>query len=656
MALGYKIALTNVWWKRGGQDIRLFANTTEQQTYFSNLGLYWNDLVNFNIKDNITTTIVFKDKSGRDAETLLKCNYAVVWNTKANTYRYYFIVSIEQDSSNQVLVSLDLDDVNTNLVPNLSKNWSVFVERWTGLNYVFDGNDIYYKFDDDRISYLPQGDAPLLKNIGTNDVKIKQYNNSAIDNWLFENVKAWKYLFLVENQKLVSWAYQDTSFVETIEAPCFNKIKSTDRYMNNLPYNAIAVPFYQTSKRIYIKYNVSGSDHYLLLDPIALAELVNIQGYVQGESPQYNNNPLGTYGIEEKLSNISPIYLPNTYEIDNDGDLILTGLYNDIISNAPKVSTGGYSLYYITEQDSVNNLSKATATRVIEAGYYQQGCTYDAEAYHNLPIAPLTQNNVKFFDKEYSRLRLRIGSQTYDYNPLLLITSNTQTTIDLQYTEVLKVGVSKIYLRAKASGKYTSSQQYDYTGLIASLDLTEPLLTNQWADYLASHKNYYMQTTFNNCLGIAQGTIGALGTGNNYKATLGVVNTGVNYIANIVNQEFDKDNMQQAPVSLSNANGDPYFSSAVDSIRPKLDSYYIATNQDAISSNWERYGILYNRGFTLGEVIAKHYKYDALSCIIDIVVDNMSNKEYDRLKAYMSKVHRYWHVETDTLAENFYVL
>ena len=49
MALGYKIALTNVWWNRGGQDTRLFQNTTERETYFSNKGLYFNDLVNFNI-------------------------------------------------------------------------------------------------------------------------------------------------------------------------------------------------------------------------------------------------------------------------------------------------------------------------------------------------------------------------------------------------------------------------------------------------------------------------------------------------------------------------------------------------------------------------------------------------------------------------------
>ena len=127
MALGYKIALTNVWWKRGGQDIRLFANTTEQQTYFSNLGLYWNDLVNFNMNDNITTTITFKDKSGRDAETLLKCNYAIVWNTIKSTYRYYYIVSISQDSANQVVVSLDLDDVQTNFIGNTDKYTNVFV-------------------------------------------------------------------------------------------------------------------------------------------------------------------------------------------------------------------------------------------------------------------------------------------------------------------------------------------------------------------------------------------------------------------------------------------------------------------------------------------------------------------------------------------------
>ena len=657
MALGYKIALTNVWWKRGGQDIRLFANTTEQQTYFSNLGLYWNDLVNFNMNDNITTTITFKDKSGRDAETLLKCNYAVVWNTLKSTYRYYFIVSIAQDSYNQVIVSLDLDDVNTNLVANLAKNWSVFVERWTGLNYVYDGNDTFYKFNDTRISYMPQGDAPLLKNIGTNEVKIKQYNDTTLDNWLFDNIDHWEYIFLVENNQLLAPKIDSNQWArEGILSNCYiNELKG-----DKLPYGAISVPIYRknSTKRIYVKYNYNSQDYYLFLAPTSFYAFFNTLFTKQGDDPK-TNAPQGTYGIERKSSNICPLKF-YTYSIDADGDIIIEGKVR-AYSNY-EIADGDnayldYCYFYLASGTGLgSNTTKANAQYGIISGYNQNNSTYEAEANHDLPIAPLVQNNVKFFDNEYSRLRVRIGSQGYDYTPLLLINSKDQTTIDLQYTEVLKVGVSKIYLRAKSSGKYSSSQQYDYTGLVASLDLTEPLLTNQWADYLASHKNYYMQTAFNNTIGLVRGGFKSMASEDTTKGSALAVDTMLTYVQNVKNQYYDRDDMMHAPNQLSNANGDPYFNISVDGIRPKLDSFYIMSNQDAILSNWEKYGVLYNRGFTLGEVINKHYKYDALSCIIDVVVDNMSNKEYDRLKSYMSKVHRYWHVETDTLGENYYIL
>ena len=78
MALGYKVALLSVWWKRGEVDTRFFSSKAEQKTYFDNLISAWSSLMNFNINDNITTSITYRDTSGRAIDELLKCNYAVI--------------------------------------------------------------------------------------------------------------------------------------------------------------------------------------------------------------------------------------------------------------------------------------------------------------------------------------------------------------------------------------------------------------------------------------------------------------------------------------------------------------------------------------------------------------------------------------------------
>ena len=662
MALSYKIALTNVWWNRGGQDTRLFQNINERETYFSNKGLYFNDLVNFNINDNITTTIIFRDKSGRTPEEMLKCNYAIVWNTITNTYRYYFILDIKQDSNNQVMVSLDLDDITTNLVPNINNIGACKVERWTGYNYQKVANIKRYQVPTAVISYLNDGARPIQYNLASETMTIKQYGDDyVLNNWFRDNVKGWKYLFLLDNQQVVAISEKNNDYVQFTEGRCYNRLVSNN--IDSLPYQSMAVPYYLTDKRIYIKYNKSGVDYYLKLTTESLTQLAKIQGYMGTQPTLYNNNPLGTYGIEEKMSNLSPLNI-TTYSIV-DGDLVINANYNDMIANLTMIVSGFNSMYYLTEKAN-NNTTKANACNCIEAGYFQDGATYEVYANHHFQINGVPENgNAKILDKDFSTLRVRVANQHYDYNPLALgIDANTR--IDFLYTEVLKVGISKIYLRVKTKDNclYTAEQESDYTGLIASLDLTEPMLTNQWADYLASHKNYYMQTAFNNTIGVIKGGLATassvMNSTNYYQAianfSMGTIKTFMDLADKVVNQEFDKDNMVQAPDGLSNANGDPYFNMAVADIRPRLDTYQVVgSTKNAILDNWARNGVLYSRIMNFDEVINKHESYEALSVIIDKVGDNLSTKEFNRLREYMSSIHRYWHTDTFTLENPFHI-
>ena len=181
MALKYQVAILNVWWNRGEVDTRLFSSKDDRDFYFNSMSPYWNSLNNFNIRDNITTTIVFRDDSGRTIDELLKCNYAIVRHLVSEntyTYRYYYIVHVEQDSNNQIICTIDLDDVQNNLYDLINQNSPFYVKNWTGYNYKSNGWINYYPLEMINAKPMAQvDDRPSLYNMETNTIKVAQSNS-----------------------------------------------------------------------------------------------------------------------------------------------------------------------------------------------------------------------------------------------------------------------------------------------------------------------------------------------------------------------------------------------------------------------------------------------------------------------------------------------
>lgn len=665
MALGYKVALTNVWWNRGGQDTRLFQDTNEQQTYFASLGLYWNDLNNFNINDNITTMIIFKDKSGRDAETLLKCNYAIVWNTNTNTYRYYFITDIKQDSANQVQVGLDLDDLQTNFMSNKSRIKNIYVKQWTGVNLVQMSATTYGLRPSDE-NILSTGDNPPKFNQSTTELFFNYTNSYLINNWLNQNIACWRYVFLVENQTLLAPIISSTSSLDLITA---NYMLKTGTSVPLMPYNVISTPVYKTAKRIYVRYYYNSNLYYGKLEETGLDSLWtnNLSATIGGQT--YANGTIGTYGITMKLSNIIPFNKSSQitdFTIDGDGDLIVSCTIN---SSNKYVNGKSGTFYYLggNQKNSSLGTDKANANMMFVSGMYQEYTTIECEVDNPIKMTGLTEAEAKetatkFLDYDYSTYRLRIGSQIYDYNPLALIKTQAQV-LYLKYTEVLQVGVSKIYLRFINNGVYdnyyTNANESDYTGLVGSLDFSFPLLTNQWADYLANNKNYYLQTAFNNTIGLVQGTTNTIAYARGEKQrALGGFSAGIGYMSNLINQQLDRENMQQAPDGLSNGNGDAYFNMCVDGIRPKLDYLSVSNYERKIAvDKFKLEGTPKNKVYdAITTLLNKHINYDIISCILTYNALGVSNKEFERLSNKLAGINRFWYNDDlDLEAVNYYI-
>lgn len=639
MALNYQVAITSVWWQRGGVDTRLFSTKALQKAYFDAKSLVWNSLNNFNINDNISTTIVFRDTSNRDIETLLKCNYAVIKKTGSTNYRYFFIKNIKQDSSNQVVCNLELDDIQTNFVGNLDNFNKVYVRQWTGDNFRYSANNgYYYSFNNKTL--VDTGDAPTLFNKSTTEVYFNYTGFDTIDAWLNENIEAWRYVFINNNNQLGAPKISDpTGALDLITSTCMLKAGGSNI---NLDYGAIHAPVYKkgSTKKIYLKYEYNGITYYNLYSEVA------IYSFFLMRDAGLSNYPIGTYGIEEKISNLIPFSISDSYAsdftIDADGDLIINA---SVAMGDGYLSRDGYEFYYLASQFQSLGIDKASATYVVGSGYWQQKQTIGGKFTNPIDTDHLNYvyANQKLLDINFSKLRLRIANQYYDYNPLAYL--NGGGDLSIYYTEALKVGTSKIYLRFSAGGDYMTPNENDYTGLVANLDLTEPILTNQWADYLASHKNYYLQTAFNVSMQYANQMTGVMTKSTSgASAMLGSFTSTANMLANVYNKQLDRENMQQSPNGLSNANGDPYFNVMVSGIKPVLD--YLSISDEAlkvIQSKFKAEGVPFEIWDSLSNLLFKHSHYTALQCDIEATSLDISTLEYDRLKNELSKNNRFWY-------------
>ena len=639
MALKYQVAILNVWWNRGEVDTRLFSSKDDRDFYFNSMSPYWNSLNNFNIRDNITTTIVFRDDSGRTIDELLKCNYAIVRHLVSEntyTYRYYYIVHVEQDSNNQVVCTIDLDDVQNNLYDLISANSPFYVNNWTGYNYKSNGWINYYPLNLPK-QMASSGDSPTLYNTNSQRIKVKQYEDESLDNWLYNNIYAWRYVYCVQNNMLCRPRNDVNDKTEL--ALGINVYTTINGNYTGLPYCAVSEPIYSGDKKIYIRYKVNNVDYYLKLETIGIEAFFNV------EDADHSNFPMGTYGFCQKYSILAPFGNSLNYEIDADGDLILIASitpftdYNILVSLNQVYRTALYMPQYA-------NTSKATAERGIIGGIDQRKTTYEAVASNPITINDIGLSSMKILDQEYTKLRVRVANQGYDYNPLALLDNTNASEIGFKYTEILKVGINKIYLRAIGNGLYTSQEESDYTGLIASIDSTEPVLTSQWADYVANNKNYYMQTMYNNTAGLVNTWMGATSSSSLGEAVAKGTLSGYNYAINSISQNMEYGNMKLAPNGLSNANGDPYFNLEISGIAPMLDLYETKDKtRDSIIEKFILQGMPINNLMIPSDVFYSHKNYDAISCTI-YLAPNMSTKEFERLKAYLQNNHRYWYSDT----------
>ena len=643
--LEYQIALVNVFWSQNDINNRFFSSTQEQEEYFNALtGGKYSSLVNYNMGDNIETSITYRDNSGRDIDELISCNYAVVKRIKDNdiTYRYFF-AQAKQDSGNQLRVNLSLDDFQTNYIKYRNQIGPCMINRACLNRFVESGQAGVVKFDASLTSKLFEEETitetskRLVKrtkvNINTS------FKNKTIGKWLNENVYGFLYVFLDSTH-----AYK-----------FFNKNKNetTDNFIVKLTYNNLEGSSHRISSQLYcacipicngkksIKFKERFSQVEYDYDIGALNEF-------------FKNNNDYTYCYAIKFI---PFMIDNRtlnsiiYEIDGAGNLIVDCEF----MGGDNYLECGFGRLGITSN---------TKNDVILLCDYQSNvnieCTYNIDREFEFNKSDIIGSvkspkfNPKLLNEKYQSIRISDGQgEGFEYS-LQKINKNN---INLLYTEGITPDISRRYIRLLDNDYYITDLAYNGTGFTNTDDTSLTMVTSAYQSMLANNKNFYLQATLGRIIDASSSIKGAINSGITGNIGGVVSNTlgGVtNYATSLINQNLNIDNVKSSPASVNNLKGNIINQLMYSPPGCYVEEYSIIDNEKEIINDYmNEFGFTYNQTDYLTNVdnIRKYYNY--VEAEIETINVPINNVEKERLKQRMRSI-RMWNSDNiDYTNENY---
>lgn len=664
----YRIALCNVFWSEQDINTRFFSSVEEQNTYFDGLTAgKFSSLLNFNMGDNINTSVTYQDNSNREVEDLVKCNYAVVQKYDKETgvivSRRYFFAYPQQDSGRQMRVTLSLDDVQTNYVKYKDTIAPCMIRR-ANLNRWKDNNDGTVSFNGDVTSKLferePLQDIPKrLKSRKKISLNTYLYNDVILDNvnnWLDENVLYWVYAFFDP-------LHQYNFNVDPTTGDLSKAIKEEPNktYINSkggvttginsrvdTGFACFCFPIMKTQKFLYFDQNSRS------------AKNKKFRIYIDAWTTflQYNND--ASYLYDVKISSIPP-FGPNLaianldsvkYEIDEDGNLHLSDNWGDTVDYKMNFQNATiYSSIYYNDFNAglikVNEQAKEVESKEINL---TQKFTFTK----NSIIGAKRKNelNPKLLSSDF--LTLAIGDESGDYGEYDLQKLNT-SSFKLIVTEPFSPGISKTYVRIKnPTGVYISATSENFTGFVGNNDKSITRATSQYASMLANSKNFFQQVALNGLLGLGKSTLnGALGgvLSDNENKTVGgafsgfvngTMQVGIDYI----NASYTADNMQNAPAQINASKGNAFVNIMTTEPGIYVSIYEVLENEKQISDDFiTQYG--YTVGFDdkITNFDNIRYYFNYIEADVETISAPISNIEKERLKQRLKSI-RFWNSDT----------
>ena len=622
--LKYKIALINVWWDENSEDTRFFDSISTQKLYFDGLtsGLF-SPLVNFNMGDNITTSCYVKDVTGRTPEDLCKCNYAVIIKLNEEEQeieRRYFFAKCSQDSSTQMFVQLNLDDIQTNYIPNRNNLNECIIKR-AHLNRWIENEDNTITFDNSLNSdlFINEDFTPSQLVKTREKLTFKESEDNLLNEWLNNNVLYWVYIFIDPNHNYKifnengAYTAQGKEFVEY--------------YFLNDQHIETGILFYPVFK---------DNDSHIRVTQVVSDTRLNIEINSAGETIFRNENNNVEYFYSKKISPIFKDYFTN-YTIN---EKILT-LNSDNYINGFAIFDS--HLRAFSSESFSTSAGVQFVSGLFTSGIYGKdiiSCDYELSekfTFNKNEIIEQDANIIhepKILGSNFKKLNLCFSDgNSFEYD----IQAIGDKNIELLYSELIIPEVTKYYARLKSIGIYQEPTQKNFNGLVGSVDNSLSLINDAYSNFIANNKNYWLQSTGS----ILSSGVNALIGGINANP-LAVVGGIGGAIASGINAYTTYDNIKNQKSQKDNASGNILFNSFIMNLGLYVEIYSALESDLKTAYNYFlKYGYKYGKLGKISDFDNIRALYNYISVEFDNININISNKEKERLKNKLNSI-RFW--------------
>ena len=637
--LKYRNALINVFWCENDINTRYFNNIEEQELYFNNLVRgQFSPLSNFNMGNNVETSIIYKDQTGRSIEELLRCNYLVLEKYDDQTQevleRRYFFAYPSQDSGGQLRVILSLDDVQTNYF-KYKQNIKPCTIKRACLNRWVDNGDNTYSFNGGVNSPLliPEGFNGISKRLTrrtTLNIHPDTTDNSPLNNWLDQNVLGWVYIYVTQGEINVTSKDNQTasSSVRAVDyTPRGVTLVGGGKTINKIRGSlcVFCYPVYKADTTEYSTIQVKNGTSYLNITELGL------QGFLNK-----NNNFSKVYA--RKFSLTPPFanraYNSNEYEIAGVNNLRLIGgpeapvKYSSGITGVDAFNFGNdQGMFYITEQWEDYLLTQQHTLN--------KQLTFTLNEIINGQNDP--KLNPKLLSQEFYEVNIELGGQKFTYDLQKLNKENIKVAV----TEAFTPDVTRMYLRiADTNGVYISDCQNNLTGLVYSNDTSLMVDNDQLSQMLANNKNFWLQSNINPLLEMGSGAFELL-TGRPSGA-VDFMKGGADFAKSLLTMHLNVDNLRNAPNTVKNANGSVVFNNLINPYKPHIEEYEILNQDKKIINDYLiKYGYTLNINDYIGNYDNIRNNFNYIEADVEVISAPISNNEKERLKNKLRSI-RFW--------------
>lgn len=522
MGFKYQYALTSVPFDSSYENAIRFDSRAQQEEYFKVSTLFVNaKSVNFDFGNLINTTLVVKVKKA--PMELMGFNYLILKDLNQNPthkYIYFFIDKVEyisggdNDSDTTIRLDLTMDVLNTYMLDIAFDDGALIerasLDRWDDTDSIF----VYYNLEPDSSFRLDdEGEAKCSKvliNRENLQVLSSEYssNKKAYD-WINQYVQCWEYVFLDRNH---DYTYKNLYINRNpvlSKRYFFNYNMFSKEGNTTIPdYGFMAVPIYKDQNhKIVCHFRVDNNDIYTEVSHDGLNAFRIL-----------NND--ASYFFMDKYGLMCPLNLKGfTCRIDGNNLVIEGDPSGGVVGTGVQFFTKDYINCLQTEKYGDYNYKGVFIGGKATPDIPSETAKYSGKGYKNkfsrFDLIHATSRNTRacprLLSSNYSSVNIKCVGDEVEYSWMDLSGMRDNVWDDgkfsLLYTEVIQPEITKYYVRIKAPyGVYIEDSNYNYSGLLSTVDTSIAIVNSAYAEFLANNKNYWLMS-FANALG---GGVGGL--------------------------------------------------------------------------------------------------------------------------------------------------